>query len=423
MKKIFNLSMMALLFSAALIFVTSCNDDDKNTNEPDNSLKFSELPSQARLFVQNHFDEGDVDVVLRSTSEGTEGYYVSVKGYEIDFDKDGNWEKIEAKDKGALPDNIMALVPTSIIQYVEFNYPDRGMHQIKKKDYGYKVELAGKPEVELKFDFDGNILKVNEGDDDGDDNDDEITLESLPEISQVFIKEHFASYTVKEVKKDKNSFEVEFTDKTEVEFYASGEWKKVEADNNIALPESVLSLLPETAVSYIKTTYPGKALKEIENKEYTYEVELYKDIEISFDKEGNVWDVSDGDEDDNDGDQSKITYESLPQAVKDFVAQHFPNTKVLYVNKTYKEYKIGLVDGTRMDFTFDNKVQAIVSVRNGIPTGAVLPAIADYVNQKYPNKKMTVYIKQYGGYMVEMSGYPVSKVFFDLNGNFLRAYN
>ncbi len=158
----------------------------------------------------------------------------------------------------------------------------------------------------------------------------------------------------------------------------------------------------------------------MENKKDTYEVEFYKNIELTFSKEGEIWEVSDNDEDDN---QSKITFESLPQPVKDFVSKHFPNIHVLYVNKTYKEYKIGLVDGTRMDFTMDNRIQAIVSVRcEGIPTGAVLPAIADYVNKNYPGKKMSIYIKQYGGYLVELSGYPVKKLFFDLNGNFVRAY-
>lgn len=421
MKKIFNLSVMKLLISATFIFVASCSDDDKDGVVPEGSIRFTELPGAAQVFVQSHFNENDVEFVLQKTSEGLEGYNVSVKGYKIDFDKDGSWEKIEAKDKGALPANITTLIPTPILGYIEQNYPDRGINEIKKKDYGYKVELTGKPDVELKFDFNGNIFKVDEDDDDKDQ--EKISLESLPTVSRIFIQEHFASYTVKEVKKDKDSYEVKFTDKTEVEFYASGEWKKVEADNNIAVPNSVVALLPVKAASYIATTYPDKTVKEIEHKEDVYEVEIYKNIELTFDKDGNVWGISDN-EDDSDDNQSKITFENLPQPVKDFVSKYFPGISVLYVNKTYREYKIGLVDGTRMDFTMDNQIQAIVSVRGeGIPNGAVLPAIANYVSKNYPNKRITVYIKQYGGYIVELWGYPVKKVFFDLNGNFLRAYN
>lgn len=406
------------MLSAVLMFFTLCSDGDNDELNPDNSLKFAELPSAAQLFVQNHFNENDVELVLRNTSEGIEGYNVSVKGYKIDFDKNGSWKKIEAKDNGILPADIIILIPTPILGYIEQNYQGRGINEIKKKDYGYKVELAGKPDVELKFDFDGNIFN-----DDDNDDDKNISLESLPEISQAFIKEHFTSYTVKEVKKDKDAYEVEFTDKTEVEFYASGEWKKVEADNNIVLPKSILTLLPEKAILFITSTYPDKTVKKIENKKDVYEIELYKNVDITFDKEGNVWDLSGNDDNDDNNNQSKIDFESLPQPVKDFVSRHFPHINILYVNKTYKEYKIGLVDGTRMDFTMDNQIQAIVSVRgDGIPGGAVLPAIADYVAKKYPNKKMTVYIKQYGGYLVELSGYPVKKIFFDLNGNFLRAY-
>lgn len=406
-----------MLLSATIILAVSCSNDDKDDLNPANSIKFAELPNTAQLFVQNHFDEGDIDLVLRNTSEGTEGYNVSVKGYKIDFDKDGSWEKIEAKDNGTLPANITALIPIPVMGYIEQNYPGRGINEIKKKDYGYKVELAGNGDVELKFDFNGNIFKVDE-----DDDNEKISIESLPSVSQSFIKDHFAAYTIKEVKKDNDSYEVIFTDKTEVEFDASGEWKKVEADNNIALPKSVTALLPGKAVEYITSTYPDKVVKEIENNKDFYEVELYKNITITFDKDGNLWGVSE--DENNDNNQSKITFESLPQPVKDFVLKHFANTNVLYVNKTNKEYKIGLVDGTRMDFTIDNQIQAIVSVRGeGIPSGAVHPVIADYIRKNYPNKKMTVYIKQFKGFIIELSGYPVRKMFFDLNGNFIRAYN
>ncbi|MDR2916949.1 MAG: PepSY-like domain-containing protein [Tannerella sp.] len=420
MKKILNLSVMVLVLSAILPFVTSCSDDDNNGMDPENSLSFTELPGAVQLFVQNHFDENSVELILRNTSEGTEGYNISVKGYKIDFDKDGLWEKIEAKDKGALPANIVALIPASISGHVESNYPGRGIYEIKKKEYGYKVELAGKPDVELNFDFGGNVFKIDEDDNP---DDEKISIETLPAVSQDFLERHFAAYTVEEVRNNKDSYEVKYTDKTEVEFYISGEWKRVEIGNKNALPESVIALLPEKAVSYIASTYPGKVIKEITNKQDIFEVELYKDIDITFDKDGNVWRISDDGEDENNS-QSKITFESLPQPVKDFVVKYFPDTKVLYVNRTYREYKIGLVDGTRMDFTMDNQIQAIVSVRGeGIPNGAVLPVIANYVGKNYPDKRITVYIRQYGGYFVELWGYPVRKLFFDLNGNFLRTYN
>ncbi len=89
MKKFFNLSIMAMIVLSAILFGTSCGDNDKDDVNPEGSVQFTELPGAARLFVQNHFDEKDIDLISRSTSEGTEGYNVSVKGYKIDFDKDG----------------------------------------------------------------------------------------------------------------------------------------------------------------------------------------------------------------------------------------------------------------------------------------------------------------------------------------------
>lgn len=414
MKKILNSLTKAIAFSFILFFTVSCSDDNKNDSSTDNQVSFEELPSTAQVFLRNHFEGENVDGIVINP----EGYYdVSVRNYKIDFDKDGSWKKIETKNNQSLPADILALIPMPITEYIIQNYSGKEIKKIKKKDYGYKVELTGKPDTELEFNSDGDIIKIDE------DNDDEnIAFESLPNTAKEFVNSHFSTLKIKEIKKDKKSYEVEFTDKTEIEFDLTGQWLKIEAGKESKLPQSITSLLPEKAISYLSSAYSGSNIKEIEKKNGAYEVKLDKNIEITFDKNGDLWSISENDDDKNQN-LNEVEIQNLPKAIQTFITSHFSNTKLLYANKTNKEYKIGLTDGTRIDFDLNGEVQSISSQRNGgIPTSAIKTEISDYISKEYPNKNIVSYIKQFRGYMVLLSGYPVSKVFFDLNGNFARAY-
>lgn len=406
--KLFTLT--AILFSLLVTMSCSSKDDDPAT-APTDTIELSDLPERAQTFLRSSLDLESIDMIMRSA----EGYDVSVKGYKIDFDKNGEWKKIKSKDDGALPDHVLSLIPIPITGYIGALHPDRRIVEIKKKDFGYRIELTGKPDIELEFDHSGNIIREDQDDDD----DDNVSIDMLPDLAKTFIKTHFSGLQVEKAEKDNKIYEVKFKDETELEFDLSGNWIKVETEKNKTIPASVINLLPNHIVEYIAIHYPLNIIYSIEDKNTEYELKLYDGIELSFDKDGNG--IDDGDEDDDD--PEKIDYSKLPLATQDFLNAHFSGIGILYVNRAGNEFKVGLVDGTRMDFLLSGEVQTIVAVRSGgIPDGAMMPAIQNYVARKYPNKKVMIYIKQYKGYMLQLSGYPVSKVFFDLDGNFLRAY-
>ena len=105
----------------------------------DVQIKFSELPQKAQTYVRTHFSESDVASVWKDTEMLlVEDYTVVLSnGLEIDFYPNGDWK--EVKSRGTeIPSKI---IPSGIFQYVSQNYNGQRIKELKKKRYGYKVEL------------------------------------------------------------------------------------------------------------------------------------------------------------------------------------------------------------------------------------------------------------------------------------------
>lgn len=289
--------MMCLLPS---LIMSSCSKNDDLPLTTEEQLSFDNLPEQAQLFLESNMNVADIDVITKSSS----GYDVSNKDYKIDFDKKGEWKKIKSRSKNPLPEQILYMIPTTITTYIGNYFPKRGILEIERKDFGYEVELSGKPSVELEFDHAGLII----GEDVDTDND--------------------------------------------------GNYNNNNNNNN-----------------------------------------------------------------NNSGSSGQMNVTSLPKASQDFINAYFKGTPIRYVKRAGNEYHVGFMDDTRLEFFLSGEIQAIVAVRRGsIPSGAIMPAIQKYVSTNYPNKQVIIYINQSREYMIELSGYPVTKIFFDMKGNFLRKY-
>lgn len=116
-----------------------------------------------------------------------------------------------------------------------------------------------------------------------------VAVNKLPQVSQNFIKTHFSDLTVSRVIKDVDgvsyNWDVYFANGWEVEFKKGGEWDNIDCKMS-AVPNSVLELLPKTAVTYCNTNYSGIAIVEINKESYGYDIELANDISLKFDKNG-----------------------------------------------------------------------------------------------------------------------------------------
>lgn len=151
MKKIL-LSLIVLLTVSAGAFVYAGNRNQK--------IAPSELPAKAQQFIKTHFGK---DSQIAYAEKKWYSYEVFLSGgYEIDFDSDGSWKEIEAKYNG-LPASTLKSLPQPISNYVSTNYKDWVITEMKRKRYGYKIELDSpdhRTDVELEFSHEGELLKI-----------------------------------------------------------------------------------------------------------------------------------------------------------------------------------------------------------------------------------------------------------------------
>ncbi len=122
-----------------------------------------------------------------------------------------------------------------------------------------------------------------------DNNERPTTIDKLPAIAQQFLAQHFkgltVAFVVEEPKLTGSEYEVTYTDRTEVDFGANGEWTTVERKYE-AVPASII---PAQISDYVaKGNFTGQFIRKIERNAYTWEIELSKGLEIEFDKQFNV---------------------------------------------------------------------------------------------------------------------------------------
>jgi hypothetical protein len=120
------------------------------------------------------------------------------------------------------------------------------------------------------------------------DNDRPVSFEGLPAAAQTFIRDHFpdAKVTLATIDREfmETTYDVIFTDGTQIEFDARGEWKDIDSPRGAFVPQSVLH--PGIA-SFIGEHYPDARVSDIERDRQGYEVNLSNRAELRFDSRGN----------------------------------------------------------------------------------------------------------------------------------------
>ena len=117
-----------------------------------------------------------------------------------------------------------------------------------------------------------------------------IPFERLPEKAQAFLKTHFSdltpAYVVADHKIMRVEYEITYTDRTEVDFLANGEWESVER-KYAPVPAAIV---PKQIADFVAKNelFRGQFIREIERNPYTWEIELSGGIEVKFDSKFNV---------------------------------------------------------------------------------------------------------------------------------------
>lgn len=133
----------------ALVF-TSCDKEEM--------IGVEGLPNEASAFLASHFADIKVSNVKKEKEglSGTEYTVYLQNGVQVKFDKNGNWEDVEAPNGQALP---TSFIPTKIVEYVQANYPTEGINSIDKERNRYDVELTNG--LDLEFNANGEFVKID----------------------------------------------------------------------------------------------------------------------------------------------------------------------------------------------------------------------------------------------------------------------
>lgn len=417
MKKVYLLTLLALSLTLSLAFTSCSNDDDDPQTNPKEKFSYESLPSISKQFISDYFYGYTPEWAAKHIA----GYEVSLlegtraqtqrNGYEIKFDRNGVWTEIEAYNDKALPEIVLAIIPRPIASYVAVNYPQRGVNEIKKEEYGFKVELTGNPDVDLKFDINGNFITNNN-------KDQIIAYDKLPQKAKDFIATHFPNLITKEVKSDGVSYEVEFTNNVEIEFNKDGEWLDIDVDNT-TMPKSVIGLLPQAINDYLSANHPTTSIEQIKKRASLFEIELKNDTKLIFSTDGDLWSIENGNN--NSQNNDRVSYTSLPEGIKTILNTHFKGKdNFLFAEKDKSEYEVKLKDGSEIDFDLQGNIKSVEVVPGKSVPSAIIPStITSYVSANYPGKVIEEYEVKLLGYKVELSGYPSLELIFDKNGGFI----
>lgn len=125
------------------------------------------------------------------------------------------------------------------------------------------------------------------------DDDKVVGVSEVPSAGQNFITQYFSNLTVSRVEKDRDgSYDVHFTNGTEIDFDAKGDWKNVDAGEGKELSNT--AFIPQAIRNYLAQTYPNLAINGIEKTANGYEVELLNfGGEVTFDLNGNYKGIKD----------------------------------------------------------------------------------------------------------------------------------
>jgi len=112
----------------------------------------------------------------------------------------------------------------------------------------------------------------------------------LPDVAKKFVTEHFPNLTILHIENkqspitDGTVFEVELSDKTEIDFDKDGEWREVNAEDNNSVPTTFLS---SKIQDYLKNNYANIKVSSVDKEMNHIAIDLANDVDLIFDKQGN----------------------------------------------------------------------------------------------------------------------------------------
>ena len=146
MKKFFLSSIIAV---AVCVISYSCSAENNIVNVQD-------LPQTIQSFLSSHFQNTSVSVAIK---DGNDFEIRMENGWEMEFDREGQWENIDCK-RNAVPASVIALIPETIVSYLSSNFENAFITEISRDRSGYEVELSNG--LDLRFSSKGSLRTIDD---------------------------------------------------------------------------------------------------------------------------------------------------------------------------------------------------------------------------------------------------------------------
>ena len=108
----------------------------------------------------------------------------------------------------------------------------------------------------------------------------------LPSKAKAFIETFFPNesciYAERERDDGRKEYKAELSNGTEIEFYESGDWKKVDCKYSL-LPEGIV---PQAIVDDLAVRYPGAGIYKAERERGGYEISIGNGLELIYSADG-----------------------------------------------------------------------------------------------------------------------------------------
>lgn len=148
MKKMKWFGLLFLMGVLSLAFI-ACDDDDK--------ISFDKLPSQSQQFIDTYFRGVAVTKIEKRIGEPHYKVYLA-NGFVVKFYRAGGWQEVDGGSTEIPELLLIELLPETIPQYINEQFPAAKIIEISQHDFGYEVELNTVPETEVRFDHDGKVI-------------------------------------------------------------------------------------------------------------------------------------------------------------------------------------------------------------------------------------------------------------------------
>ncbi|SHG71611.1 Putative beta-lactamase-inhibitor-like, PepSY-like [Salegentibacter echinorum] len=184
-----------------------------------------------------------------------------------------------------------------------------------------------------------------------------VKTSSLPQPILDYITANYPDKTIREVElEENNNYEVELLDGTELIFNSAGEFLGVDDDgeDDFGDRDIAASELPQNIKDFLEKHYAGIAVEEAEiENNGNYEVELENDVEIIFDADGNFLGQAEDESGYDDSDDEDIAVADLPQVIQDYIADNYPDQKIIEAEREDDGFEVNLNNG--VELTFDTE--------------------------------------------------------------------